>query len=298
MRLVEVSPRDGLQNEGIHLSTARKRELIERAVAAGAGRLEVASFVDPRRVPQMADAEELLASLPRGRASYIGLVLNLRGLERALAAGVDEVNYVIAATDGFGERNQGTAVADGLSVWESVAARARAADVRATVTIAVAFGCPFEGELDPDRVVGLAAAAAAIGGDELAVADTIGVGVPAQVRRLVEGIRERGVTMPLRCHFHNTRNTGYANAVAALELGVEALDASIGGIGGCPFAPNSTGNVASEDLAYLFDRMGAPLGVDAAALCETARWLGEQLRVRPPGLLRHASPFPPTEVPT
>ena len=251
VQVIEVGPRDGLQNEPVTLSVAQKVRYVESLVAAGLRRIEVVSFVNPARVPQMAGAEEVMAAVPRtDGVSYAGLVLNERGLDRALGAGVDEVNVVVVATETFSQRNQGASVDASSAMADRVVSRAKDAGLRTTVTIAAAFGCPFEGEVPTDRVTDLARRCDASGADEIALADTIGVAVPADVRRVVSAVREV-TARPLRLHLHNTRNTGYANAIAAVEVGVAALDASSGGIGGCPFAPNATGNIATEDLAYL-----------------------------------------------
>ncbi|GAA1268693.1 hydroxymethylglutaryl-CoA lyase [Pseudonocardia aurantiaca] len=271
-------------------------ELIARAVAAGARRVEAVSFVRPDAVPAMADAETVMAGVERRPGvSYIGLVLNRRGFERAVAAGVDEVNVVVPVTETFSRRNQNAGAEDLMRMAEDVAARAVDAGMPCSVTFAVAFGCPFEGEVDPRRVVALAVRAARAGAGEVALADTIGVGVPAQVRSLVGAVREAlaGVADPaLRMHFHNTRNTGYANAVAAVDLGVTRLDASIGGIGGCPFAPRATGNIATEDLVYLLERSGLRTSLDLEQLVDTARFLGEALGRPVPALLPRAGGFP------
>ena len=294
VQLVEVSPRDGLQNEKTVLSVDSKVELINRSVAAGVKRVEAVSFVNPARVPQMAGAEEVMAQVPRiDGVSYIGLVLNRRGLDRALAAGVDEVNVVVVSTDEFSIRNQGCTVAEGVSAWTEIAAAAQAAGVRTTVTIATAFGCPFSGNVDPAWVTDLIGQVAQAGPDEIALADTIGVGVPAQVRALAAGAARNAPGVALRWHFHNTRNTGYVNAMTALDLGAQALDASIGGFGGCPFAPAATGNIASEDLIYALDRSGVSTGVKLESLAETAIWLGDQLSKAAPGQLSRAGNFPP-----
>jgi len=291
--IVDVSPRDGLQNEATLLSTETKVALIERLIAAGVRRIEVTSFVHPKRVPQMADAEAVMAAVPRrDDVAYIGLVLNRRGLERALAAEVDEVNAVVVASDTFNRRNQGVGTEQSLEDWAGIAAAAHDAGVRASVTIAAAFGCPFEGEVPAERVVEVARRALDAGPDELAIADTIGVGVPRQVHRLGAGIRAIDGQVPLRIHLHNTRNTGYANAVAAVDSGFATLDASVGGVGGCPFAPNATGNIATEDLTYLLERQGEPTGLDLDALRLTGGWLGEQLGAPAPALLGRAGGFP------
>lgn len=289
----EVGPRDGLQNEKTLLSADAKVELIRRSVAAGVRRIEATAFVHPKRVPQMADAEEVMARVPRGGGvAYIGLVLNARGFERAARAGVDEVNMVVLATDAFSERNQGMTVEASLRAWEGIAAAAHAAGIPPSLTISAAFGCPFEGEVGVDRVRAIARRALEAGPAEIALADTIGVGVPTQVAELVAAVRDLAPDIPLRCHFHNTRNTGYANAVAAVDAGVRTLDSSAGGIGGCPFAPAATGNIATEDLVYLLERMGVPTGVDLAAAAGTGRWIGGQLGIGVPALLGRAGPFP------
>jgi hydroxymethylglutaryl-CoA lyase len=293
VEIVEVGPRDGLQNEPELLPLAVKREFIERAVGCGIRRIEVASFVNPKRVPQMADADELVRSLPRhAGVRYVGLVLNRRGFDRALAAGCDEIGMVVLATETFNQRNQGVAQAESIAAWLDIARDAKAAGVRAQVTILAAFGCPFEGEVAPDGVVALAESLAAGDPFELAIADTIGAGVPSQVTDLVGRLRDALPGMRLRCHFHNTRNTGIANAFAAVEAGVEVLDASIGGIGGCPFAPAATGNIPTEDLLYMLTRMGIETGVDLERTIATARWLEERFGRRVPGLLTKAGGFP------
>lgn len=292
--IVEVSPRDGLQNEATVLSTADKVELVERAVKAGARRVEVTSFVNPSRVPQMADADELMAALPRhDGVSYAGLVMNGRGLDRALAAGVDEIDVVVVATDTFCRRNQGMTTAEACATAGELVGRAREAGVRSTVTVGASFGCPFEGEVALDRLREVLARVVAAGPDELALADTIGVAVPSDVTARLALAREvAGAELPLRLHLHDTRHTGVANAVAAVAAGVTTLDASIGGAGGCPFAPNATGNVATEDLVYLFDRMGADTGLDLATLVDASAWLEDRLGKRLPGALQRAGGFP------
>nr|WP_245717665.1 hydroxymethylglutaryl-CoA lyase [Nocardia jejuensis] len=292
--VVEVAPRDGLQNEPEIVSTADKIRLIERSIAAGVRRIEAVSFVHPRRVPQMADAEAVLAGVPRmDGVSYAGLVFNERGLDRALAAGVHEINVVVVATDTFSLRNQGCTVADGIERWRALAARAADSGLVRTVTIAAAFGCPFEGEVAESTVLELVRRVAQDGPQEIALADTIGVGTPDRVRALVAATGAIAPDADVRCHFHNTRNTGYANAFAALEAGARVLDASTGGIGGCPFAPAATGNIATEDLLYTLDRMGYVTGIDLGRVIETGRWLGEVLAAPVPALLGRAGPFPP-----
>jgi hydroxymethylglutaryl-CoA lyase len=294
--IVEVAPRDGLQNESAVVSTADKLALIATLVASGVRRIEATSFVHPRRVPQMADAEAVARRLPRGRVSWIGLVLNERGLDRAIAAGLDEVNVVVVATDTFSRRNQGVGTDAAIAAWTRIAARAREAGLRTTITVGAAFGCPFEGEVPVERVGHVLARCVQAQPDEVALADTIGVGVPAQVRALADVAGREAPGLPLRWHFHNTRNTGYANALAAADLAGTvpvALDSSAGGIGGCPFAPDATGNIATEDLLYLLDRSGYHTGVDAAALLPLAARLGELLGHEVPGQLARAGGFPP-----
>ena len=297
IEIVEVAPRDGLQNDAAALSTGDKIALVDRALAAGLRRIEVASFVNPARVPGMADAEAVLEGLrDRPGLRRIGLVLNRRGLQRAIAAGVDEVNFVVVASETFNRRNQGVGTAETLAVWRDVAAAARAAGLACTVTIGAAFGCPFEGEIPVPRVAALAAEAAEAGPDEIALADTIGVASPGDVSERFGALRTLlppGIA--LRAHFHNTRNTGLANAVAAIACGVHTLDASLGGIGGCPFAPAATGNIPTEDLAYMVQRMGHRTGVELPRLVEAVAWLQERLGHPVPGLLARAGLFPPPE---
>ena len=296
LEIVEVGPRDGLQNEPEALPIATRREFIERVVGCGIGRIEVASFVNPKRVPQMADADELVRSLPRHQGvHYVGLVLNRRGFDRAVAAGCDEIGMVVVATDTFNLRNQGATTAESVAAWLEMARAAHAAGVRAQVTISAAFGCPYEGEVAPERVVEIARAVADGAPVEIAIADSIGAGVPAQVTDLLGRLKLALPGMRLRCHFHNTRNTGIANAWAAVEAGVDVLDASIGGIGGCPFAPAATGNIPTEDLLYMLSRMNMQTGVDLGRTIETARWLGERFGRSVPGLLGKAGVFPPAK---
>lgn len=285
--IVEVGPRDGLQNESVTISTAGKIELIERLVAAGVRRLEIASFVHPDRVPQMADAEAVVDAVgpsPDG-VSFIGLVLNRRGLDRALATTVDEINFVVGASDGFNRANAGASPETTMTEIESMLSHA--GDRRTTVTISVAFGCPYDGAVPVDAVVDLAARAASAGADEIAMGDTIGVAVPSQVTAVIEAVGA-AVDVPLRGHFHDTRNTAVANSAAAYAAGVSVLDASVGGTGGCPFAPQATGNVATEDLIYLFERMGVETGIDPDRMIETTRWLETQLGKKLPSALSRA----------
>lgn len=294
IEIVEVGPRDGLQSESRILPTATKVEFAGRLADAGLRRIEVASFVNPKRVPQMADAEAVLAALePRARQTqFIGLVLNRKGYDRAQAAGCTEVGMVIAASESFSQRNQGSSIDEGVDAWLDIARAAREAGIRAQITISTAFGCPFEGEVPIERVVRLAERVAAGRPEEIAVADTIGVAVPTQVSALIAALRLALPGTKLRAHFHNTRNTGLANAYAAVESGVAVLDASCGGIGGCPFAPAATGNIPTEDLIYMLHRMGVDTGVNLTALLDTSRWLQQALDHAVPGMLVKAGPFP------
>jgi isopropylmalate/homocitrate/citramalate synthase len=294
VEIVEVSPRDGLQNEAVVLPTGAKVELVGRLVEAGAHRIEAVSFVHPRLVPAMADAEAVMAQVPRpAGVSYAGLVLNRRGLDRAVAAGVDEVNVVVGVSDTFSRRNQNASTEEAMAMAAEVAAEARAHKLFTTLTLSTAFGCPFEGEVPADRVVGLARRGAGAGFDELCLADTIGVGTPTQVRALTAAVRAAvGDSPPLRYHFHNTRNTGFANAFAAILDRVTVLDASAGGIGGCPFAPNATGNIATDDLVYMLDRMGLDTGWNLDALLPTAKFLSDHLGHQVPAMLPRAGSFP------
>ena len=294
VEIVEVGPRDGLQSEPGVMPTAAKIEFIERLIAAGLRRLEVASFVNPKRVPQMADAEQVLAGLAkRPDVHYVGLVLNRKGFDRALAAGCTEVGMAVVASDTFNRRNQGVSTDESIAAWLDIAKAAHSAGIRAQVTVSAAFGCPFEGEMPVARVVEVARRCAEAGPFEIALADTIGVGVPAQVTELVSAVRAviPGATR-LRAHFHNTRNTGLANAWAARQAGVTTLDASAGGIGGCPFAPAATGNIPTEDLVYMLRRSGIETGIDLDALIATGKWLQETLGRPVPGMLVKAGNFP------
>ncbi len=295
VEIVEVSPRDGLQNEKTILSTADKVDLITRLAGVGARRIEAVSFARPDVVPAMADAEAVMAAVPRRPGvSYAGLVLNRRGLQRAIDSAVDEINVVVCASDTFSARNHNCTTDESLAAAIDVVAGAREAGIFATVTIATAFGCPFEGEVPEARVLDLARRAADAGAQELCFADTIGVGVPSQVRSLADGFRALS-EVPQRFHFHNTRNTGYANALAAIESGVTTLDSSAGGIGGCPFAPKATGNIATEDLLYLVERMGMATGWSLADTLPIADFLSERLGRAVPGMVSKAGVFPSAE---
>ncbi|MCX4091834.1 hydroxymethylglutaryl-CoA lyase [Nocardia sp. alder85J] len=292
--IVDVSLRDGLQNESVLVATADKLRIADLLADAGARRIEVASFVHPKLVPAMADAEAVLSGLHRVEGvSYSALVLNDRGLDRALAATVDEINVVVCASDTFSRRNQNMSTEESTRIAAGIIERARTAGIFATLTVGTAFGCPFEGEVDPAAVLRIVSAAYAAGAQEICLADTIGVGVPPQVSLLAEGTRDiTGAGAGLRFHFHNTRNTGYANAWAALAAGADTLDAGIGGIGGCPFAPRATGNIATEDLVYLLERGGHPTGLDLDALIATSAEMGALLGKELPALLPRAGGFP------
>lgn len=293
VEVVEVGPRDGLQNEDKTLPVEERIELIDRAAAAGVRRVEAVSFVNPKRVPQMAGAEEIMAGVTRTPGvSHIGLVLNRRGLDRAVAAGVAEVNVAVPATDGFCVRNQGCTVDEMLGVLADIDADLAGTGIPLSVTVSTAFGCPFDGEVAPERVVEVVRRVADTGAVEIALADTIGVGVPRQVAGLLAKVGEVADGRTLRCHFHNTRNTGYANALAAVDAGVRVLDASLGGFGGCPFAPAATGNIATEDLLYALHRSGLHTGISLAGATALGEWMGERLDKRPPAYLGRAGGFP------
>ena len=286
----EVGPRDGLQNEKQIVPPETRADLVGRLAAAGLRRIEAASFVNPDRVPQMAGAEEVVAALERREGVvYSGLALNERGYDRLRATGLDEVSFAVAATETFSERNAGASVEAALKDAERIVERAKEDGLHASVTVSVAFGCPFEGPVDPQRVLAIGERLAATEADELVLADTIGVATPTQVKGLVEGFV--GLGKPVGGHFHNTRNTGYANAYSALAAGATALDASVGGLGGCPFAPKATGNVATEDLAYLLEGEGVETGVDLEALIGISEWLEELLGRRLEGYLYRAGLF-------
>ncbi len=291
--IIEVGPRDGLQGEPEILPTATKIEFIRRAVDAGIQRLEVTSFVHPKRVPQMADAEDVIRGLPRkDGVIYIGLVLNRKGFDRAQVTGIDEIGMAVVASDTYNQRNQGVPTADSVKAWLEIARAAKAAGIRANVMISSAFGCPFEGEVPVRRVLDLVEQVMEGDPVDLGIADSIGVAVPSQVRDLIGAVRLKAPGVPIRCHFHNTRNTGIANAQAALEAGVASLDASIGGIGGCPFAPAATGNIPTDDLLYMLDRSGVHTGVSLERVIATSQWLAQQLGRSTPAMLPKAGNFP------
>lgn len=297
--IVEVGPRDGLQNEKAILEPAVRADLVRRLEAAGARRIEAVSFVHPKYVPQMAGAEEIMAALPHqaGR-SRIGLVLNGRGYDRALGTSVDEVNVALSATDGFGLKNQGMGVDQQVSMLSDImTGRANSeggagAGPLLSATLSCVWGCPFDGEVSVGQIEDLVGRIAGLGVAEIALADTIGAGDPWAVTRKVEAARKAAPDAVLRLHFHDTRNTGLANAYAGVEAGVDVLDASVGGIGGCPFAPGATGNVATEDLVYMLERAGFSTGYDLDALIETARWIGEKIGRPAPSALSRAGGWP------
>lgn len=297
VELVEVGPRDGLQNEPDIIATGTKLALINRMIGYGARRLEVASFVHPARVPQMADAEAVIAGLPdRSDCTYVGLVLNKRGVLRALATrengarGVDQIGCVIVASDTFGQKNQGQTIAQGIAETREMLRFARAEGIRAQVTISAAFGCPFEGEVKHDTVLAIAEAIAQEAPEEIALADTIGVGTPFESSELFGklGALLDG-RIPMRAHFHNTRGTGIANAWEAYKAGVRVFDASLGGLGGCPFAPRATGNIATEDLIYMMQRSGVDTGIDLDAAIAANKWFAGELGRELPSAVARAA---------
>jgi hydroxymethylglutaryl-CoA lyase len=294
IEIVEVGPRDGLQNENRVLSVEDRIAFISMLEAAGVKRIEAVSFVNPKRVPQMAGAEEIMAGLPapvRG-GRRIGLVLNERGWDRCVASGCDEANVVVCASDGFGVRNQAANTDEQMDSLAAIVERGKKEGPPITATLAVSFGCPFDGEVPEARVTALVRAIAELGVAEIALADTIGVADPWSVRRRIEAARAVAPDARLRVHFHDTRRAGLANAFAAIEAGVDVVDASTGGIGGCPFAPAATGNIATEDLVYMLSRAGFETGLDLDALIASAHWIGEKLGKEAPSALSRAGGFP------
>jgi hydroxymethylglutaryl-CoA lyase/(R)-citramalyl-CoA lyase len=288
----DVAPRDGLQNDAAVLEPALRAELVDRLAQAGLGRIEATSFVNPARVPQMAGAEAVVAAIERRPGVvYAGLVLNERGYDRLAATGLDEAHFSFASTETFNQRNQGVSVAESVEAAKQIVARAHADGIRATVTIGASFGCPFEGAVEPERVLRLAEDLVAGGPDEIVFADTIGVATPGRVARVVASAGALG--LPIGVHLHNTRNTGLANAYAAVEAGATVLDASVGGIGGCPFAPRATGNIATEDLVYLLHGEGIETGIDLGALIGVAEWLEGVLGRELEGQVYRAGTFAP-----
>ena len=294
IEFVEVGARDGLQNEAMLVCTADKLALIAQAIAAGARRLEVASFANPRRVPQMADAEAVCAGLPaRDDVTYIGLVMNARGAERAVATGrIDQLGLVVVATDQFAIANQGQDAAGLMDMASGVLRDTAGSGLTAQATIAASFGCPYEGEVAETRVIAMAQRLAAAGAVEVSLADTIGVANPAHVERLVTAVRAAIAPLPVRVHFHNTRGTGLAKVWASVAAGASVVDASIGGLGGCPFAPGAAGNVASEDVVYMLERAGIATGMDLDRLVAASHWLGTIMDKPLPGLVSRAPAFP------
>jgi hydroxymethylglutaryl-CoA lyase len=289
IELVEVGPRDGLQNETRPIDTKDKVTLVEKLIDAGLHRIEAVSFVNPRRVPQMADAEAVMDALPKRKdVTYIGLVLNAKGAQRALRTAVNELGAVVVASDSFGLRNQRQSIDDSVNSALEIMQLAREHGRSAQACIAMAFGCPFEGLIAPAKVVEIAEKLARGSPREIALADTIGVAVPNEVSELVSMVAQAIRPIPVRGHFHNTRNTGIANVWAAIDAGAAAIDASVGGIGGCPFAPNATGNVATEDVLYLLDHSHVTTGVDIEAIIRTAAWCSELLGRQLPGMVSRA----------
>ena len=294
VEMVEVGPRDGLQNEATLVSTADKADLIRRAIDYGARRIEVTSFVNPQKVPQLADAAQLVAMLPhRDDVTYIGLVLNRRGADRAIAAErIDELGAVCVTSDSFGIRNQGQSADESLAAAMEIVRLATAAGRSGQITIATAFGCPFEGEVPIARVVDIAKRAADSAPREIALADTIGCGSPAQVAEMVGRVREAIAGLPVRVHFHNTRGTGLANVWAAVGEGASTVDSSLGGLGGCPFAPGAAGNVPTEDVVYMLERSGITTGFDLQKTVKAAAWLADRMDRTLPAMVSKAPAFP------
>ena len=291
--VMEVSPRDGLQNEDVLLTTEQKLQLVDYALAAGSRRIEVTSFVHPQRVPQMADAEAVCAGLPqRADVRYTGLILNERGYRRLRETCLDEAGLVVPVSDTFGERNQGQSVSDAVAMAREVIRDGKLTGFPVQVTLAVAFGCPFQGHVPMSDVLAAAESLLEAGPVEIALADTIGVGVPWQVQQTFTKLKSLAGDVPMRAHFHDTRNTGIANAYASLLAGVATLDASIGGIGGCPFAPNASGNIATEDLVYMLNRCEVHHDLEMAALLAGAAWLEPVLGKNLPSTLLKAGDWP------
>ncbi len=294
IEICEVGPRDGLQSEKKIWSADERVELIDRLAATGISRIEAVSFVNPKRVPQMADAEAVMSRVERPEGvTFIGLALNLRGVERAIAAGVDEVRYVVLASETFNQKNQGTSVDETLRAIEEIGARTTNAGLKLSAVIGAAFGCPFEGEVPVEKLVAIAPRLVGAGAGEIVLADTIGCAVPNQVGERIAAVGDAiGPKIGLGCHFHNTRNTGFANSVAAVAAGVRLLDSSVGGVGGCPFAPKATGNISTEDLCYMLRNMGYETGVDIESLIGVAEWMQEHFDKPLPGQVMKAGLFP------
>ena len=291
--ILEVGPRDGLQSEPEILPTEVKKEFITRTINAGIKNIEVTSFVHPKKVPQMADAEKLVESLPdRDDVTYIGLIMNQRGFERARDCGIDEVGMVIVSTDTYNMKNQNVVTQQSIDNWLDIASSAKSAGIRTSVVIACSFGCPYEGEVDPEHIASIAEQILKGEPDVIGLADSVGVAVPNQVKTTFALIKDLAPTIPLRTHLHNTRNTGLANAAAAVEAGVSIIDASTGGIGGCPFAPKATGNIPTDDLLYTLDRSGIETGVNLKEIVKTTDWLETQLGRPVPAMVPKAGIFP------
>ena len=288
-----MGPRDGLQSEPEILPTEIKKEFITRTINAGIKNIEVTSFVHPKKVPQMADAEKLVESLPeRDDVTYIGLIMNQRGFERARDCGIDEVGMVIVSTDTYNMKNQNVVTQQSIDNWLDIASSAKSAGIRTSVVIACSFGCPYEGEVDPEHIASIAEQILKGEPDVIGLADSVGVAVPNQIKTTFALIKDLAPTIPLRTHLHNTRNTGLANAAAAVEAGVTIIDASTGGIGGCPFAPKATGNIPTDDLLYMLDRSGIETGVNLKEIVKTTDWLENQLGRSVPAMVPKAGIFP------
>lgn len=291
--IVEVGPRDGLQNDPANLTTQQKLEFIARLEACGVQRMESGSFVSPKAVPKMADSAEVFRGLDRSKPTrHIALALNEKGVRRAIDAGADEINFVLVAGEGFGRRNQGMSPQESADMLSACAPLIHDAQIPLSATISVAFGDPYDGDVDPGIVANLAAQAQRAGVAELALGDTIGVATPWSVRDLIERVRVEAPDVYLRMHFHDTRGAALANVFASVEAGVDVIDASCGGIGGCPFAPAATGNVATEDVAFMLERAGFETGLDLAKLIETAKWLETVLGHAVSSSLSKAGGFP------
>ena len=291
--ICEVGPRDGLQSEPELLSTEVKKEFITRSVNAGIKNIEVTSFVHPKKVPQMADAEELVASLPEyDDVSYIGLIMNQRGFQRAKDCGIKEVGMVIVSTDTYNMKNQGVVTQQSIDNWLEISAEAKSSGIRTNVLIACSFGCPYEGEVDPNHIAVIAEKVLEGNPDIIGLADSVGVAVPNQIKKTFSLIKDLAPNLPLRTHLHNTRNTGLANAAAAIDAGVTIIDSSTGGIGGCPFAPKATGNIPTDDLLYMLNRSGVETGVDLNLVVENSEWLETKLGRAVPAMVPKAGIFP------
>ena len=291
--ICEVGPRDGLQSEPELLSTEVKKEFITRSIKAGMKNIEVTSFVHPKKVPQMADAEELVASLPKhDDVSYIGLIMNQRGFQRAKDCGIKEVGMVIVSTDTYNMKNQGVVTQQSIDNWLEISDEAKSSGIRTNVLIAGSFGCPYEGEVAPEHIAEIAEKVLKGNPDIIGLADSVGFAVPNQIKKTFSLIKELAPDLPLRTHLHNTRNTGLANAAAAIEAGVTIVDASTGGIGGCPFAPKATGNIQTDDLLYMLNRSGIETGVDLNQVVENSEWLESELGRAVPAMVPKAGIFP------